>query len=399
MKKGISTNRRTTAHLACLRAGGTDFIVRYYSATTTQPEKRLTLSEAQAISAANMAIVACYEDRPTDPSYFTNSRGHLDALNAYHTATEMLQPKDSAIYFTVDYDATQSQIAQPISDYFRGVQRGFTDAAQGGAPLYKIGVYGSGACCDWVKRHLKIAAYSWVAESTKWFGTASYTDFDLKQFIAATDLCSFTGGIGGSYEPNEGEDDIGAFRITVPEKITDAVELMITDHAAAPAPLPIAAAPPTPADAATGWAARFNMKLQMSSELIVGTLSITNGSGSVVLALPATSGLQGHQDITNLWEIKHGPIPPNEAGNAIETLERSTPVIRREFRIRPETVTQPMQPHVTRGAFRAHHEFGTHGSEGCIAIISEADFERFADLMHHLNNHETEIIPLAFHYA
>jgi hypothetical protein len=233
--------------------------------------------------------------------------------------------------------------------------------------------------------------------------TASYTDFDFKQFIATTNLCSFTGGIGGSYEANEGTDNIGAFRITVPEKIADAVELMITDHAAAPAILPSAAtAPLTLTNDATGWAALFKMKLQMSSQLIVGTLSVTNGSENVVLAVPATSGLQGHQDTTNLWQIKLGPVPRNpnaKAGNAIETLERSTPAIRREFRIRPEAVTQPVPPHVTRGAFRVHHEFGTHGSEGCIAIISEADFERFADLMHGLNNQGTEIIPLAFRYA
>src|SRR5207244_3354065 len=74
--KGISTNRRTTNHVACLRHAGIDFIARYYSTTTHQTEKRLTLSEAQAISAAGMTIVAVYEDGPTNVGYFSTSRGH-----------------------------------------------------------------------------------------------------------------------------------------------------------------------------------------------------------------------------------------------------------------------------------------------------------------------------------
>src|SRR3954471_23360083 len=189
--KGISTNRRITMRVACLRQAGVQFIARYYSATTLQPEKRLTRSEAQAISAAGMTMVTVYEDGPTHVGYFSTSRGHHDGINAYHAAAELLQPSGSAIYFAVDYDALSSDIAGAISDYFRGVAQGFAEAAQGATPIYSIAVYGSGACCAWIKEHLQIAKYSCLAESTGWNGSGHYSDWNIKQSIATASLCDF----------------------------------------------------------------------------------------------------------------------------------------------------------------------------------------------------------------
>ena len=82
--KGVSTNRNVTKSVTCLRRANIDFICRYYSATTTDNQKRLTRAEAEAISVAGMQIVAVYRDSPTHVSYFSSSRGHLDAINAYH---------------------------------------------------------------------------------------------------------------------------------------------------------------------------------------------------------------------------------------------------------------------------------------------------------------------------
>jgi hypothetical protein len=395
--KGISTNLRTTEHLACLKQAGIDFIARYYSTTTSQPQKRLTSTEAQAISAAGMSIVACYEDGPTQVGYFTRSRGRQDGQNAYNAAVAMLQPKDSAIYFAVDYDAATSDIGGAISDYFHGLTEGFSSAAQGGPPLYAIGVYGSGNCCDWIQNHLSIATYSWLAESTGW-GGSNYSRWNIKQSIAQSSLCAFTGGIGGSYENNVSQGSIGDFTVGASDKIVHALNVAAAAHAAA-APV----APPTPFSSdPTGWEATFTMKLQKSSQLLVGALAVNDTNGTAVFSLPATSGLQGHQDKSNLWEVMHGPVPPNpdtKAGNKIETLERHTPTIPREFRITPETVTKTTPPpKVTRGEFRVHHEFGTHGSEGCIAFIAEADFEQFANLMHDLHGHGIESIPLTLKY-
>jgi hypothetical protein len=401
--KGISTNRRTTNHVAGLRQAGVAFVARYYSTTTIQPEKRLTLPEAQAISAAGMTIVAVYEDGPTQVGYFSTSRGRRDGSNAYHAAVELLQPSGAAIYFAVDYDATSSDLAQAISDYFRGVVQGFADAAQGVPPIYSIGVYGSGACCSWIKDHLRIAKYSWLAESTGWHGSHTYSDWNIKQSIATAPLCAFTGGIGGAYENNETQNEIGDFKLSPPGVVIDAVNAAIAaePRAVRPKRRAPAAQQTKAAPAATAWAALFEMKLGTSTQLIEGRLTLSN-NGNTIFDGEATSGTRGHQTKNDLWTKNLGPLPANPdsaAGNSIETLERSTATISREFRIRPEEVVQPTPPHTRRNEFRAHQDGGAPGSAGCIAISDAGDFERFAGIMHDLHSHGVETVPLRIKYS
>lgn len=389
--------------MACLRQAGIEFIARYYSATTLQPEKRLTLSEAQAISAAGMTIVIVYEDGPTQVGYFSTSRGHRDGINAYHAAAEMLQPSGSAIYFAVDYDALPSDIARSISDYFRGVAQGFADAAQGATPIYSVGVYGSGACCAWIKEHLEIAKYSWLAESTGWNGSREYSDWNIKQSIATGSLCGFTGGVGGAYENNESQNEIGDFKVNAPGIVIEAVAAAVADEPSAANPKKRGVAGKnSPAQAAAdSWSAFFEMTLGASNQLIEGRLTLSN-NGEKVLDVEATSGEPAHQTRGDLWRKNLGPVPPNPdaaTGNAVETLERSTPTISREFRIRPEEVIQPEAPHTRRNEFRVHRDGGAPGSAGCIAIRDGADFERFAGIMHDLHNHGVETLPLTISYV
>jgi hypothetical protein len=127
LKNGISTNQNVTDSATCLKQAGIDFVFRYYSTTTTQPAKRLTQAEANAILGAGLMLGVVYEDMPTDATYFSNARGHQDATNAFSTAVAMGRPAGSAIYFTVDYDASSPDISGPILDYFNGVNQGMQD--------------------------------------------------------------------------------------------------------------------------------------------------------------------------------------------------------------------------------------------------------------------------------
>ena len=52
----------------------------------------------------------------------------------------------SAIYFSVDFDATSGEIAGNVVPYFNGVTRAF-DEESAGAPEYRVGAYGSGLVC------------------------------------------------------------------------------------------------------------------------------------------------------------------------------------------------------------------------------------------------------------
>jgi len=106
----------------------------------TSPEKRLTRTEAEALCAAGLQLGAVYEDGRTDVSYFTEARGRQDMASAIRFATDLGQPPGSAIYFTVDYDAPSVDTSGPVLAYFKAI---------GDSPSpYTIGVYGSGAVCD-----------------------------------------------------------------------------------------------------------------------------------------------------------------------------------------------------------------------------------------------------------
>jgi hypothetical protein len=204
MSKGISTNSRVTDLVRCLRDEEIEFVCRYYSRTTAQPEKRLTPTEAAAIIGERMRIVAVYEDGPTSATYFSRERGRLDGAGAFRFAQEIHQPGGSAIYFAVDYDATASTTNGRITEYFEGVE----EALAAGETEYDIGVYGSGRVCARIKEETHLAKYSWLAESTGWAGSSSYRTWNIKQSIASDRLC----GLGrDDYEDNETVEAFGAF--------------------------------------------------------------------------------------------------------------------------------------------------------------------------------------------
>ena len=105
-------------------------------------------SEAQQLSSLGLKIVAVWESHSRKQSHFTYSSGYSDAMEAYSQARAVGQPAGSAIYFAVDFNA---QLLEPIDEYFHGIAAGMA-AASGGNAGYAIGVYGSGAVCDELKR-------------------------------------------------------------------------------------------------------------------------------------------------------------------------------------------------------------------------------------------------------
>jgi len=214
MKNGISTSMQTGADALCLASSGINFVFRYYSATTTIATKRLTVSEAQALTAAGIEIGAVYEDGPTSANYFTNGRGVRDGERAFQYAQQIGQPAGSAIYFAVDYDAPASDLSAIIS-YFQGVQSGL-NVVSGGSSPYAIGVYGSGLVCQAIKQDNSLAKYSWLAESRGWRGTVGYTEWNAIQKLATLALCGLAGPTPetpAEYEECQALDDFGGFSV------------------------------------------------------------------------------------------------------------------------------------------------------------------------------------------
>ncbi|WP_298826293.1 glycoside hydrolase domain-containing protein [uncultured Piscinibacter sp.] len=210
MRKGFSTSRRCEDKAACLQSSEVDFVIRYHSARTTNPGKRISPPEAAALARAGLRLVTVYQDRARELQDFGKARGREDGLAAFTFAAQVGQPPGSAIYFAVDTDLSNAQIDAVVLPYFRGVRAALTDAASAGIP-YRVGVYGSGLVCQRVKENEALAEFSWLAMSTGWRGSDVYASWDLKQSSAIGDLCGLGPNDREAVQSKADFDAFGAF--------------------------------------------------------------------------------------------------------------------------------------------------------------------------------------------
>ena len=184
LPRGIDTNATITRYLPCLRHAGFTFVCRYLGHNKSEP---LTVVEAQAISDANMSNVSIWEyGYPTDVHYFTPARGQQDGALAYDYAHNLLnQPKQTPIYFTVDYDAAPHDLTS-IANYFTQVRKQF-QALSAGGNNYFVGVYGNGLVCQYLFNQ-GLVHFTWLAEPTDW-GGAIYDGWNIKQSVLHTEVC------------------------------------------------------------------------------------------------------------------------------------------------------------------------------------------------------------------
>lgn len=193
-----------------LAQAGVETVIRYYARQTRNPEKRLTREEATALCAAGISLAAVHESMSGNRSFaFDYRSGFDDAAYAREYADVAVgQPAGSAIYFAVDFDATEEQIKAAIIPYFHGVFDAM--AAVSAHPVYAVGVYGSGAVCAAILS-LFPTVRPWLAQSTGWAGHDAFSvssKWYLKQGMP-TEVAEL------SCDPNEAGEgrDIGAFRV------------------------------------------------------------------------------------------------------------------------------------------------------------------------------------------
>ena len=236
--QGIDMATDSSNALNEIRDSKIDFVARYYRSPTSR-WPTLSASEAQRLSELGVKIVAVWEWHSQDPSYFSYNSGYSDATSAYNQARRIGQPLGSAIYFAVDYNAHSGDIDGPITQYFQGVAAGLA-AAGGGRPEYKVGVYGSGAVCDAMKR-AGLAQYAWLTGSTNWAGTLNYDNWNIRQG-GHFSVLSF------DHDSNEAKNEYGGFQVAgggvAPPAAAPSVEM------AAPAAAPAAAPDDAPYDIA-----------------------------------------------------------------------------------------------------------------------------------------------------
>lgn len=210
MLKGLDTTVELTRYANTLREKyGFDFAVRYYSHSAW---KNLSLGEARALSAAGLQIGVVWETAGTKASFFNRAQGLADASAALLMAAQMGQPAGSAIYFAVDYNATEADLDGPISNYFTGVNAALQVSS---GEAYAVGVYGSGLTCASVIGAGQ-ASLGWLSQSASFAGTKEYAEagrYNLIQGMPARVVVD--DGFELSIDPNfsNGDRPTGLFRL------------------------------------------------------------------------------------------------------------------------------------------------------------------------------------------
>lgn len=212
----IDTPFNTVSKIPCILSKGVKTVIRYYnfSNSGTFPQKCLNLAEAQALSANGIQIAVVFQQRQNQVGDFSHVKGLAAGRRAYQLAQNSIgQPSGSAIYFSVDFDASKNEIDSNIIPYFEGIKSAF-DTESLGKPEYIVGAYGSGLVCGTLTTKGLIEK-TWLAMSGGFRGTAAAItkgEYDLLQKAPANTIC----GIGVDFnEPNPAKPAFGFFSVDI----------------------------------------------------------------------------------------------------------------------------------------------------------------------------------------
>ena len=210
----IDTPFNTKSKISCLVSQGVGTVIRYYnfSNSLSFPEKCLQLPEAQALGAQGLRTAVVFQQRQNQVADFSETKGAAAGRRAYRHAHDNIgQPAGSAIYFSVDFDATKAQITNNVVPFFEGIKRAFEEESND-APEYGVGAYGSGLVCSTLAKK-KLIDFRWLAMSRGFSGTREALEageFHLAQRAPAGTLC----GLGVDFnDANPARPDFGAFTL------------------------------------------------------------------------------------------------------------------------------------------------------------------------------------------
>ena len=154
----IDTNNNVSGHLSVLKSLGVTAIGRYYA---SNQRKRLTRTEASAISAAGIDLFVVFENSG-DPE-LSVERGVNDAQIALAQAEAIGQPQGTAIYFALEHD----KFGGFTTAHIPGLRRYLEGVGEVIAPNYKVGVYGDGVVCK-TGLDSGLCEFTWLSASTSW---------------------------------------------------------------------------------------------------------------------------------------------------------------------------------------------------------------------------------------
>ena len=121
-------------------------------------DKMIDRDELADLKSANITTAPIYQSTANELSYFTKEQGQQDGNTAYYWATQMSLPKNTIIYFAVDYDVLGADIPGTVIPYFEGVNKSLRNKG-----VYRVGVYGTRNVCNQVS-DAGLAVTSYVAD-------------------------------------------------------------------------------------------------------------------------------------------------------------------------------------------------------------------------------------------
>lgn len=158
---------------------GYEFFARYYRRTLVS-KWAVSPDEARNLFDAGLWMLSIFQNTSDQPSYFNQSNAATDAHAALAKAAQMKQPLGTAIYFAVDCNPDEEEIAARVIPYFDLVARVVAGSDPVKGARYIVGVYGSGLVCRRVVSS-GMAKCAWLANATGWRGTKGYEDWQVKQ--------------------------------------------------------------------------------------------------------------------------------------------------------------------------------------------------------------------------
>ncbi len=180
----------TTERAKILKNNGYDTVGRYL---TGGEFKELRDGELERILNEGLAMFPIFQENGRNANEFYEEQGISHAKKAIEAAVKKGIPNNSIIYFAVDYDVVENDIAKNILPYFKGINEVFKSNLYN-EYKYKVGVYGPRQVCS---------------ETSK----KGYT---VSSFVS--DMSSgFTGNIGHRLPENWNFDQISNITISDPQ--------------------------------------------------------------------------------------------------------------------------------------------------------------------------------------
>lgn len=142
-------NEMTTSRLNAVISNGFSIIGRYLTNTPNGTlDKKIKKDELPRILNRGCKFFPIFQESGNSSSDFTIVKGVQNLKTAFDAALILKIPRNSVIYFAVDFDATDAQISNYILPYFQALHAASNSYCI--PNYYKIGVYGTRNVCQQV---------------------------------------------------------------------------------------------------------------------------------------------------------------------------------------------------------------------------------------------------------